>query len=219
MCFSTTASFASGALLTAIGVVSIKKVKHKKQLLFASVPFIFAIQQFAEGFVWLSLLNSTNYFWQQLATYSFLLFAFVIWPALVPLSLFLIERKHKRKRILRFFCFIGLLFSILSSMYLILYNSEASITSYHIHYELNIPFNAKIIIGMLYLIPTIISNFVSSTKGVALMGILIFLSYLVSKLFFGDFVISVWCFFSALISMNIYFIIAREKTFKRIRLV
>lgn len=217
MCFSTTASFASGAILTTIGIISIKKVQNKKQLLFASIPFIFAIQQFSEGFVWLSLLHSTNYFLQQLSTYSFLLFALVIWPAWVPLSLFLIEKKHNRKTILGIFSGLGLLFLILSSFYLIIYKSEAQITSYHIHYELNIPFNAKVIIGILYLIPTVISNFISSTKGVALMGVFVLLSYLISRMFFDDYVISVWCFFSALISITIYFILVQETTLKQTR--
>ena len=215
MCFSTTASFASGIILTVIGVASIKKTHSKTQLMFASIPFIFAIQQFSEGFVWLSLLNSTNLIWQQLSTYSFLLFALVIWPAWVPLSMFFIEKQHNRKIILGIFSGLGLLFSILSAIYLIIYKSEAQITSYHIHYELNIPFVAKMILGLLYLIPTVISNFISSTKGVAAMGVFVLLSYLVSRLFYDDYVISVWCFFSALISIKIYFIIVRVSTIEQ----
>lgn len=215
MCFSTTASFASGVILTAIGVASIKKVQDKTQILFACIPFIFAIQQFSEGFVWISLLHSTNYFWQQLATNTFLLFALVIWPAWVPISMFLIEKIHNRKIILGVFSGLGILFSILSAVYLTIYKSEAQITSYHVHYELYIPFGAKIMIGILYLIPTVISNFISSKKGVPLMGIFVLLSYLISRLFFDDYVISVWCFFSALISMTIYFILDKETTSKQ----
>lgn len=212
MCFSTTASFASGAILTVIGISSIKKTKEKNQIPFAIIPFIFAIQQFSEGFVWLSLLNSTNQFWQQFSTYSFLLFALIVWPAWVPISMFLIEKNRKRKIILGVFLGLGLLLAILSSIYLIIYKSEAQITSYHIHYELQIPLGTKIFIGILYLIPTIISNFISSTKGVALMGVFILLSYLVSRLFFNDYVLSIWCFFSALISIKIYFILANKNS-------
>ena len=133
MCFSTTASFVSGAILTAIGVASINKIQNKSQILFACIPFIFAIQQFAEGFVWLSLLNSTNHLWQHISTYCFLIFAIVIWPAWVPLSMLLIETKHKRKIALGIVSGLGILFSILSSFYLVFYNSEAQLTSYHIH--------------------------------------------------------------------------------------
>ena len=162
MCFSAKASFASGIVLTAIGVASIKKTQHQTSLMFACIPFIFAIQQFSEAFVWLSLLYTTNLYWQQFSTYGFLVFALVIWPAWVPISIFLIEKEHTRKRILGVFSVLGLLFSILSTIYLISYQSVAQITEYHIHYELDIPFVAKMILGLLYLIPTVISNFISS---------------------------------------------------------
>ena len=210
MCFSTAASFASGAILTVIGVVAIKKVTYKKQILFASIPFVFAVQQFAEGFVWLSLLNDTSYFWRQSATYSFLFFALIIWPSWVPLSMLLMEKKPKRKIVLSVFFGLGLLFSILSVIDLLLHHTEAQLTAYHIHYKIYIPQNLKIIIGILYFIPTVVSNFVSSTKCAVLMGVFVLLSYIVSRLFFNDYVISVWCFFSALISIKIYFIVAKD---------
>lgn len=216
MCFSTAASFTSGTILTVIGVFAIKKVTHKRQILFAGIPFVFAMQQFAEGFVWLSLLNDTSNFWRQLATYSFLFFALVIWPAWVPLSMLLMEKKPKRKIVLSVFFGLGLLFSILSIIDLLLHHAEAQLTSYHIHYEIYIPQNLKILIGMLYFIPTVISNFVSSIKGVVLMGIFVLVSYLVSRLFYNDYVISVWCFFSALISIKIYFIVAKDHFTKQI---
>ena len=44
----------SGVLGT-IGVVTLKKVKHRRELLFAALPALFALHQFMEGFVWLGL--------------------------------------------------------------------------------------------------------------------------------------------------------------------
>ena len=55
MCFSAAANFVGSAALGAIGVVTLKKVKHRRELLFASLPTLFAIHQFIEGFVWLGL--------------------------------------------------------------------------------------------------------------------------------------------------------------------
>jgi hypothetical protein len=146
MCFSTTASFVSGSVLTAIGVASIARVKHRNQILLACIPFVFAIQQFSEGFVWLSLLDNPHHSYQKVATTFFLFFAIVIWPAWVPCSFFLIETQRNRKIILGVISIIGLLFSVLSIYYLFNYDSVASIIPYHIHYELNIPYNIKAII-------------------------------------------------------------------------
>ena len=55
MCFSATANFVGSGVLGALGVLTLTKVKHRRELLFASLPTLFAIHQFIEGFVWLGL--------------------------------------------------------------------------------------------------------------------------------------------------------------------
>ena len=55
VCFSATANFVGSGVLGAIGVVTLTKVRHKRELLFASLPTLFAVHQFTEGFVWLGL--------------------------------------------------------------------------------------------------------------------------------------------------------------------
>src|SRR5271156_4059038 len=55
MCFSAVANFVGSTALGAVGVVTLTKVKHRRELLFASLPILFAIHQFIEGFVWLGL--------------------------------------------------------------------------------------------------------------------------------------------------------------------
>ena len=55
MCFSATANFVGSGVLGAVGIVTLTKVKHRRELLFASLPTLFALHQFIEGFVWLGL--------------------------------------------------------------------------------------------------------------------------------------------------------------------
>ena len=55
MCFSATANFVGSGILGAVGVVTLTKVKHRRELLFAALPTLFAVHQFIEGFVWLGL--------------------------------------------------------------------------------------------------------------------------------------------------------------------
>ena len=55
MCFSAAANFTGSGVLATIGVATFTKVKHRRELLFASLPTLFAIHQFIEGFVWLGL--------------------------------------------------------------------------------------------------------------------------------------------------------------------
>ena len=55
MCFSATVNFAGGAVLGAAGVATLTKVRHRRELLFAAMPLLFAIHQYIGGFVWLGL--------------------------------------------------------------------------------------------------------------------------------------------------------------------
>src|SRR5277367_5420023 len=51
MCFSAAANFVGSGVLATVGVATLTKVKHRRELLFASLPALFAIHQFIEGFV------------------------------------------------------------------------------------------------------------------------------------------------------------------------
>jgi hypothetical protein len=55
MCFSATANFVGSGALAAVGVITLTRVRHRRELLFASLPTLFAVHQFIEGFVWLGL--------------------------------------------------------------------------------------------------------------------------------------------------------------------
>ena len=96
MCFSVTASFVAGTVLSATGAVTIKKAKTKSEIPFATIPLLFGVQQFVEGAVWLSFQYSAQIF-NQMATYAYLGFAYVLWPIFVPLSVGLLETDPRRK--------------------------------------------------------------------------------------------------------------------------
>jgi len=51
MRFSATASSVGSGVLRAAGVVTLTKVKHRRELLFALLPTLSAVHQFIEGFV------------------------------------------------------------------------------------------------------------------------------------------------------------------------
>ena len=75
MCFSATASFSSSVVIGALGIYSIKSVTHTHQKYFAAIPFLFAVQQFSEGFVWLTLNYQLSMKYQDFFTQLFLSFA------------------------------------------------------------------------------------------------------------------------------------------------
>lgn len=211
MCFSASASFGAGIVLSAIGVVSIKQAKTVSQIPFASIPLIFAVQQFAEGVLWLVLPNSFNSSLQVITTYLFLFFAQVVWPTFVPLSIMMMEKNEKRKKILQVIVIIGIIVSVYLAYCLLSYHVKASIIGHHIFYSQDYPLSLRLYGGAFYLTATIISPFISSAKKMRVLGFSILISYLITLLFYHDYVVSVWCFFASIIGIEVYAIIKGVK--------
>jgi hypothetical protein len=103
LCFSATANFVGSGVLAAVGVVTLAGVKHRRELLFASLPLLFAIHQFIEGFVWLGLDGILSPAVAHDMGAAFMLYAQGLLPFLLPLSVLLFEpNAASRKRMLPF---------------------------------------------------------------------------------------------------------------------
>lgn len=209
MCFNANVSFGASVVIGIIGIVTIKQVKTPSQYAFASIPLLFAIQQFVEGVLWLALKHPDDIIKQQIASHVFIIIAQVIWPVWVPFSILLLENEKKRRKILFIFLFIGALLSFFGAYRILFYDVFAKIDGHHIKYDFN--FSSRILpfAAIFYILPTIISPFVSSVKRMVLLGILLLSSLIISKLFFDIYTISVWCFFAAIISSVVLLIISK----------
>ncbi len=103
MCFSAAANFVGSGVLGTVGVVTLTKVKHRRELLFAALPLLFALHQFIEGFVWLGLDGFLSPAVAHDMGAAFMLYAQGLLPFLLPLSVLLFEPDaDSRKRMLPF---------------------------------------------------------------------------------------------------------------------
>ncbi len=107
MCFSATANFVGSGVLGAVGVVTLTKVKHRREVLFAALPVLFAIHQFIEGFVWLGLDGILSPVVAHDMGAAFMLYAQGLLPFLLPLSVFLFEPNAKSRQRMRPFLVLG----------------------------------------------------------------------------------------------------------------
>jgi hypothetical protein len=107
MCFSATANFVGSAALATAGVVTLTKVKHRRELLFAALPTLFAIHQFIEGFVWLGLDGILSPAVTHDMGAAFMLYAQGLLPFLVSLAVLLFESDRKSRRLMLPFAVIG----------------------------------------------------------------------------------------------------------------
>ncbi len=205
-------SLGAGVVLSAIGVATIRKAQKPSHLVFASIPLIFAVQQIAEGFLWLTLPDSSLLAEQIFLTYIFLTFAQVIWPLWVPLAVLLLERKSQRGKTQKMLVAIGMTVSFYLAFCLLTNQVQARIIAHHIVYVQDYPVALRGIGGVLYFLATIIPLFLSSIKKMWILGIMILTSYVIAAIFYDQYVLSVWCFFASIISGSVYYIMAEFKS-------
>jgi hypothetical protein len=201
MCFSANASFIAGAALTVAGIISVSQVRKPAHLIFASMPFFFAIQQICEGFVWLSLTNPGFSTWHEPAKYAFLLFAQVIWPFWIPLSILSIEPSPQKRKIIRYFLVVGIVCALILAYRLLFVSASAQIDGCHIAYRIGWSKTMLAITGTLYLAAIVISPFFSSWRNTFILAAVNVVSLVTTEVFYEAYLVSVWCFFAAVQSV------------------
>jgi len=213
MCFSASASFVAGAVLTAVGAASLKKTKKPFEIPFASIPLFFGLQQISEGFVWLSLTDPDYAFLEGMAAKTFIFFAQVLWPVWAPFSIYKFEKQEGVRSIVgKSLIGIGGLVAIIMAFYLFTNPITAEILGHHISYNQAYLQQFGIIGGILYLAASAMPPFISTNRKMWILGGAVVLAYIFTEIFFTEYVVSVWCFFAAILSaMVLWILIAKRK--------
>lgn len=208
MCFSVTASFVAGGVLSATGAVILSETKSKKERAFASIPLLFGIQQIIEGGVWLSFQYGFS-FLNQIATYGFILVAYVLWPTFIPFAVRSLEMDEHRRKILSMFLALGLAVSVYLLYFIVSHPVTSEIVNKSIHYSA--PKEYGIFIVAMYLFATCASCLFSSHRIINLFGVMSMLSLATAYYFFTTSFLSVWCFFTAILSILVYLYFKKGK--------
>ncbi len=207
MCFSAEASFTASAVLGCMGVATLKAARRTSLSWLAALPILFGLQQFCEGILWLYLPDPPEMSPVSLiAMYIFMGFAYLFWPVWIPFSLLMAEKIVWRKIVL-LLCLIA---GITLTSYFLSHSSEGysevNIVGGSIQYAYNgQPW--KNYYGSII----IVSCFISSLRGLKIFGLLIGSSFLLSEYYYTKVFISVWCFFAAVISLYIYWVIRNNR--------
>lgn len=201
MCFSAAANFVGSGVLGAVGVVTFTKVKHRRELLFAALPLLFAIHQFIEGLVWLGLDGILSPEVAHDMGAAFMLYAQGLLPLLLPLSVLLFEPNEKsRRRMLPFLVLGGAtalyILWALTAFPLQLYVRQNSIV--YINQATN-----NTAIAVLYVIATCGSLFFSEIRMMVILGAVNMAILLVVMVVKRYAFTSVWCAYAAVASVII----------------
>lgn len=201
MCFSATANFVGSGVLAGVGVVTLTKVKHRRELLFAALPTLFAIHQFIEGFVWLGLDGILSPKVAHNMGAAFMLYAQGLLPFILPLSVILFEADAKSRRRMQPFLILGTLTALYILWALTAYPTQVFVKGNSIVY-INQATNNELV-AVLYVIVTCGSLLFSKVKDMVIFGIANLAILLVVMAFKRYAFTSLWCAYAAVASVII----------------
>ena len=216
MCFSATACFTAGTILIPTGIYSLGKAYqcNKRYLALAAFPLLFGIQQVIEGGIWLALEQRADLDIEATAT-GYLFFAYFLWPFFVPLAALLVESNARRKSLFMLFSFTGFLYGASLYVPLLVYPDWLSVTIIKdsILYQPVLIYDgilSRTAVRVFYAFIVAVPLLFSTVSTLRLFGILIFVSVAVSAVFFAYAFVSIWCFFAAILSAYVVYIVHRE---------
>jgi hypothetical protein len=199
MCFSAGVNFVGSAVLTGVGIATLTRVKHRRELLFASLPTLFAVHQFIEGFVWLGLDGILSPAVTHNMGAAFMLYAQGLLPFLLPLSVLLFEPTVKRRRRMLPFLVLGSATTLYILWALTAFPTQVFIKGNSIDY-VN-PATDNVIVAIVYVVATCGSLFFSEVSDMILFGaanLIILLIVMVVKNYAFT---SLWCAYAAAASV------------------
>jgi hypothetical protein len=209
VCFSAAANFVGSGVLGTLGVATLTQVKHKRELLFASLPTLFAVHQFMEGFVWLGLDGVVSHTVTQKMGAAFVLYAQGLLPFVIPLSVLLFEPDGKSRRRMIPFLAVGTLTTLYMLWALIAYPLHIYVERNSIVY-INDGTN-NTVLAVLYVIATCGSLFFSKVRDMVIFGaanLAILLTVMAVKRYAFT---SLWCAYAAVASVIILAYFWRSK--------
>ena len=213
MCFSITASLTTAAILIPSGIYCIKEAKRldKPYWAFAMLPFMFGVQQLLEGGVWFGLLND-NAIAVRTFSLGFLAFSHVLWLGWVSYSAYLTESSPFLKHVFKLITIVGV-FIGLSMFVPLLFNPDwlsTSVVNNSIYYDLTFitdGYMSQPLLTAAYAAVILIPLLLTSDRYHKILGVFILISGVVSWVFYNWVFVSVWCYFAAVISLYVFYVI------------
>lgn len=131
-------------------------------------------------------------------THAYSFFSHVFWPIYVPLAVLLLEPVRWRRQVLLAIALAGAAVGLYLLYVLVRLPVVAEVSNSHMAYLS--PHFYVFAVMALYVLGTCVSLMVSSHSAVRLFGAAAFLSFMAAYFFYATWLISVWCFFAALLS-------------------
>ncbi|SDY36051.1 DUF6629 family protein [Nitrosomonas sp. Nm58] len=202
MCFSAEASFIASGVLVAVGVSAVRKVRDRKDIFIAFIPLIFALQQLAEGVLWIVLEHGEMPQGQLWLANLYGIFIGVIWPFYAPFAIHQGETDNRARKVMISMIVVGLGLAAYTIAGLINEPIMVYIVNNNMRYVHEVEGQQFVLV--MYLFATCVPFILSSDRGLNITGIVISLGFFVAFYAYRETFASIWCFFAAVASALIY---------------
>jgi hypothetical protein len=212
MCFSPEADFTAGAVVAAVGVETLRRVRAPRELIVGALPLLFGIHQLTEGVVWMGLRGEVSGGLGGAAKDAYVVFAHAVLPAIVPLGFMLLEPDRRRARWLWPFLCLGLLLGVYLLWQVTAYPVGAQEAAHCINYTTHAPNDAALTV--LYVVVTCGPALLSSRRYLRWFGLVSLVGVIGTALVRADELTSLWCLYAALVSVLILEHFRRQRAFE-----
>jgi hypothetical protein len=198
VCFSPEASFVAAGALAPAGVVALRSVRRRDELILGALPLLFAGHQAVEGVVWLGLDGNVSRGLLDLAIRVYLTFAQVVLPVLVPVGVLAFERDPGRRRWLIGPVVLGAAVGARLLWVIAAHRVGAHVLGESIVYDTDVHFGFVVAAG--YVAATCGPALLSGSSLLQRFGVANLAGLTVAAFVKYSAVTSVWCFYAALVS-------------------
>jgi hypothetical protein len=198
VCFSVQADVVAGLVLVPMAVVSLREVRHVREVPFASLPLLFALHQLTEAVVWAAYDDGTvSEALGHAAAVLYVGFAMVVLPTLFPLSVLLLEPQGSRARVAPFV----VLGAALSVVFAVEVFSDPVTVVVHPHaLEYATGLSHGGLLSVVYVVAVIGPAILSGYRSVVALGLVNLVGLIVVAVVYLDAFASLWCVYAALTS-------------------
>ena len=196
-------NFTLSGAIAIIGILTLRKASTPNEVVFASLPLLFALHQFTQGFVWLGMDHLIEPRAMKIAESIFVFYAQGFLQFLIPFALWLIEPSGMRKSLIGILTVLGGILMIYTMWGLSVQPTSVSIENNVLVY-VN-PWTDKYWVALIYVLTTCGSLILSSSVAIQLFGWLNLLGLTVVYLLKPYAFTSLWCLYAAAISVLLYF--------------
>ncbi len=222
MCFSATASFVSAGALTPLGLLSVRLASGhnpSREMPLALLPVLFASQQALEGLVWLGLEAPAPWATLRPAALAYLGFAFALWPIWIPWSALRLAAHRAGRWLQRLYrVLMGLGVLVAGALWIPLLLNPALINPIVRHGSIDYQVQGSWAerpdhwaVTLLYLLIIGLPLLLHPCWRLRWLGVALMLAFVLAQLAFLHAFSSVWCFFSALLSALVLWILLGEQ--------